>query len=102
MFGLLSIAERSSTIYWKVVLLPMAGILAFGAILIPATILVQILFNLLWKHMVSYLLNGWSRQPDGLPSFIMFPFILFRTAQMRACCNFASCRSWASCHLGAS
>ena len=52
MYAGLGFAERGSTFYWKIILLPIAGTLASGLVLTPTTMFVQFMLNFLWKRLV--------------------------------------------------
>ncbi|KAI3432787.1 hypothetical protein D9Q98_010372 [Chlorella vulgaris] len=49
MYAALGFATRGTTLYFKIIMLPIAGTLASGVVLTPVTMFVQFLFNLVWK-----------------------------------------------------
>jgi hypothetical protein len=53
MYAALGFATRGTTLYFKIIMLPIAGTLASGVVLTPVTMFVQFLFNLVWKWTVS-------------------------------------------------
>ena len=60
MFLAIGIVARDTALYFKVIFLPISGGLAVGLVLSPAAMVVQIIFNLLWKCLVSVFFQ-WNR-----------------------------------------